>query len=71
MQIDLQDIRQRARAFAKQMYANGDPRQDKCAERFEHDEYLKRTTPPGPRPVLERVESLLVEVRDLLKTRTM
>jgi hypothetical protein len=66
MQVDLQELRQRALSFARLMYADNDPRQERCAAEFEHREYMKMVTPPI-RMLLERIEGQLIEIRDLLK----
>jgi hypothetical protein len=66
--VDLQKLRERAWAFARRMYSDDDPRQAKCAARFEHEEYLRQTTPPFS-SADERIERLLIEIRDLLKSK--
>jgi hypothetical protein len=68
VRVDLHELRSRALAFARRMYADDDPRQVKCADRFVHEEYIKMTAPPIRSP-LERIEVLLAEVRDILKSQ--
>ena len=66
--VDLQKLRERARALARRAHADDDPRQAECAARYEREECLRQTTPPFL-SAGERIERLLIEIRDLLKSR--
>jgi hypothetical protein len=64
--VDIDRLRTIAQAFARRMYGENDPRRAQCEQRFFHQEYMNMITPPQP-TTLERVEALLIEIRDLLK----
>ncbi len=69
---DLRQLRECAWARALSMFPNDDRRQRMYAAQFEHQEYLKMVTPPYRSDVQrleDRLAPLLVEIRDLLKSK--
>jgi len=65
--VDVKELEEKAQAFAYRMFGHDTDRRDRCAQEFFREEYLKMTTPPHS-SMLERVEGLLIEIRNLLKS---
>ena len=68
MIIDLVSLREESEAFSRLRHGAEDPRRESCAKRFFHEEYIKRAL-PLPSSHEERVERLLIEIRDLLLSK--
>lgn len=64
--IDIKALEEEAQAFSRRMYDERDPRREKCARQFFHENYMKMRSPPIENREA-RIERLLTEIHDLVR----